>query len=281
VARWADTPGPVPEPKSTAVGTYEVLRGVKSPELGNARDVIVYLPPDYKAGDQRYPVLYMHDGQNLFDSATAFVKQEWRADETAEALAKRGLGLIIVGIENNSERGQEYAPFASWRNDYKPKGDAYAAFVVKTVKPMIDARFRTLADPEHTGIAGSSLGGLISLYVGLSRPDVFGFVGAFSPVLASADFRLFHWVKERPAGAPLRIYLDTGDREDSSPAFNAVGVELVEDMGELLERQGHTVKVVIARGARHNEDAWAPRLPPVLEWFVSGKGIPKVAPAPK
>jgi predicted alpha/beta superfamily hydrolase len=280
VARWADSPGPVAETKSTATGTLETLHNVKSPELGNARDVIVYLPPDYKTGDKRYPVLYMHDAQNLFDAATAFVKQEWRADEAAEALARKGQGLIIVGIENNSERGAEYTPFPAPMNGYAPRGDAYDAFVVKTLKPMIDARFRTLPDREHTGVAGSSLGGLISLYMGLSHPDVFGFVGAFSPSFFVADFSLFRWVKARPAGAPLRVYLDTGDREHDSPAFNAVAVEGVEDLGEQLERQGHAVKVVIAKGARHNEDAWAPRLPAVLEWFVTGRGAAKPSPAP-
>jgi len=277
VARWADSPGPIAEPKSTATGTLETLHNVKSPELGNARDVIVYLPPDYKTSNRRYPVLYMHDAQNLFDASTAFVKQEWRADEAAEALAKKGLELIIVGIENNSERMAEYTPFASPLNDYKPKGDAYDAFVVKTVKPMIDARFRTLPDREHTGIAGSSLGGLISLYTGLSHPDVFGFIGAFSPSFFVADYNLFRWLKSHPATAPLRIYLDTGDREHSSPGFSAATVEGLEDLGEQLQKQGHAVKVVIARGGRHNEDAWALRLPAVLEWFVSGKGAPKAA----
>jgi hypothetical protein len=117
VARWADEVGPVAPSKRTVSGHVEVLRGVKSPELGNSRDVRVYLPPSYAQGGRRYPVLYLHDGQNVFDEATAFVKQEWHADEAAEALALRGLGLIIVAVDNTADRGSEYArlpPVLEW-----------------------------------------------------------------------------------------------------------------------------------------------------------------------
>lgn len=271
IARWIDSPGTVAPLKSTITGHVELLHNVKSPELGNARDVRVYLPPSYAKGNRRYPVLYMHDGQNVFDASTAFVQQEWRADETAEALSAKGRELIIVAVDNNSDRRFEYTPFKAPINDYQPRGDAYVSFLVKTLKPMIDAKYRTLPDREHTGLAGSSLGGLITLYGALAHPDVFGFAGGFSSVLSTADHSLFRWVEERPASKPLRIYLDQGDREDESPARNLWNVELAEDMAKLLREHGHDVRVVIAKGAHHNEDAWAPRLPAVLEWFLTEK----------
>lgn len=271
VARWADGPG-APAPKvSTITGQVEKLEGVKSPELGNARDLLVYLPPGYAKGDRRYPVLYMHDAQNVFDASTAFVGQEWKADETAEALARRGLEVIIVAVSNNADRKSEYTPFPAPLNEYKPKGAEYVAFIVKTVKPMIDAKYRTRPEREHTGIAGSSLGGLISLYAAVAQPDVFGFAGVVSPALGVADFSAFEWVREHPAKEPLRVYLDMGDREAATPGRNLVMLEAVEDMAKLLREQGHQTKVVIDKGAHHNEDAWARRFPAALEWFLAGK----------
>ena len=270
VARWIDTPGPVAEARHTVVGHVEILPGVKSPELGNARDVRVYLPPSYARGQRRYPVLYLHDGQNVFDEATAFVKQEWRADEAAEALARIGKELIIVGVDNTSDRGSEYAPFRAPMNDYTARGEQYVAFLVKTLKPMIDAKYRTLPDAAHTALAGSSLGGLITVYAALSQPGIFGFAAAFSPTVSSADFSLERWARTQPH-ATSRLYLDMGDHEDDSAAWNQVLVEATEDLGKLLREQGHETRVVIAKGAHHNEDAWAPRLAPVMDWFLSGK----------
>jgi predicted alpha/beta superfamily hydrolase len=249
----------------------ETLHNVRSPELGNARDVLVYLPPSYARSDRRYPVLYMNDGQSVFDGATALLQEEWGADEAAEALAKKGKELIIVAVENNSARSAEYVPFRAPLNDYEARGEQYVTFLAKTLKPMIDAKYRTLTDRVHTGLAGSSLGGLITLYGALAHPDVFGFAAAFSPSLAVADFSLFDWSRAHPASPSLRVYLDMGDREGSSPARNQMHVELVEDMAKLLKDQGHQTRVVIAKGARHDVDAWAPRLPPVLEWFLTEK----------
>ncbi len=269
VERWVDSPGAVAPPRSTVSGHVEVLQAVKSPELSNSRDVRVYLPPSYARGTQRYPVLYLHDGQNVFDEATAFVKQEWHADEAAEALAKTGRELIIVAVDNTGDRRSEYAPFRAPMNDYQARGDRYLAFLTTTLKPMIDAKYRTRPDPAHTGLAGSSLGGLITLYGVLANPGVFGFGAAFSPSLSSADFNLQRWAKGKPATKPVRLYLDMGDKEGDSSAWNQVLVESTEDLARQLSAQGYETRVQIAKGGHHNEDAWAPRLPPVLEWFLT------------
>ncbi len=119
------------------------------------RDLHAYLPPSYERSDRRFPGLYMHDGQNLFDATTSFAG-EWGVDETMEELAVEGLEAIVIGIPHGEDRVREYTPFNGG-------GDEYLAYVVDTVKPLVDSSFRTLSDREHTGIMGSSLGALISL----------------------------------------------------------------------------------------------------------------------
>src|SRR5690348_4734548 len=121
----------------TVVGTLKIYLGLWSPQLQNRRDILVYLPPSYSTGQRRYPVVYMHDGQNLFDDATSFVG-EWKVDETMETLSKEGIEAIVVGIPNQGEqRLDEYSPFRD-RLRHGGRGDAYLSFVVRTVKPLID-----------------------------------------------------------------------------------------------------------------------------------------------
>lgn len=272
VERWLDSPGAVASQPSTMSGTVERLERVRSPQLRNTRDLLVYLPPSYRTSEARYPVLYMLDGQNVFDVKTSSVAQEWRADETAEALAARGLEVIIVAIPHGgAERAHEYVAFPTSFNDYKPKGEKHAAFVASTVKALIDRRYRTLPDAEHTGIAGSSFGGVASLYTALRHPEVFGFVGSFSPALWVADQSLFRFAQEHPAPRTLRAYLDMGDREGIGPAEKLYAIELTEEMADLLHQQGAEVRFVRAENGWHNEDAWAQRFPAVLEWFLTGR----------
>src|SRR5262249_44323272 len=149
--------------------------------LNNDRRLIVWLPPGYNTRQQRYPVLYMHDGQNLFDDATSFLG-EWHADETATMLIeqKRIEPIIIVGVENTgTSRLDEYTPTegedrtGATTRRAGGRGELYAQFLIQEVKPFIDANYRTLPDREHTAVAGSSLGGLISLYLGYQHGDVF------------------------------------------------------------------------------------------------------------
>src|SRR4051812_7718100 len=174
----------------TIVGTVRVLEQVASPELGNQRDILVYLPSGYDDDQQRYPVLYMHDGQNLFDEATSYTR-EWQVDETMEALSRAGYPAIVVGIPNLGEqRIEEYSPFDDPKHG-KGKGQAYLGFIVETLKPLIDQQFRTLPDRLHTGIMGSSMGGLISLYAFFQHHEIFGFAGVMSPSLWFAGRAIF------------------------------------------------------------------------------------------
>jgi len=274
VARWADTPGGA-RPPSTRHGTVEALPAVESPELGNRRDVLVCLPPGYARETRRYPVLYMHDGQNAFDAATAFVQQEWQADEAALDSARAGQPVIVVAVSaiEQQPRGggrlSEYGPFPVPELGAEGLGPRYAAFLADTLKPLVDARYRTLPDRWHTGLAGASMGGLISLYAALERPEVYGFAGVFSPSLWFADGAIFPWVEARPRGPAVRVWLDTGDREGDTLEQAAAAVEAASRLAGLLRLAGHDVRFEVAPGGRHTENAWAARFPRALQLFLA------------
>jgi predicted alpha/beta superfamily hydrolase len=261
----------------TVTGSVKVFPALYSPQLRNRRDVLVYLPPGYEHGACRYPVLYMHDGQNLFDEVTSYAG-EWHVDETCELLQHEGLEAIVVGVANIGERRlDEYGPFRSARGD-GGRGDAYLGFLANTLKPLIDATFRTIADREHTGIMGSSMGGLISLYACFKRPETFGLIGAMSPSLWFAGAEIFPFVR-RSSFSPARIYLDIGTLEGGSSSVD----RLLRDgsrrysgnvfrMHELLVAKGYQpgrdLAFVEEQGGIHQESAWARRLPGALRFLL-------------
>jgi len=263
----------------TVVGTLRVAQGVLSPRLHNRRDIFVYLPPSYGYSEQHYPVLYMHDGQNLFDNGLSFAG-EWRVDETMERLAyARGLEAIIVGIPNmGQQRMDEYSPF------HHPgygggRGDDYLEFVTHTLKPLIDQDFRTLPDKAHTGIMGSSMGGLISLYAFFHCPDVFGFAGVMSPSLWFANYAVLNVVKTAVFN-PGRLYLDAGTREygDANHETNKPRADSrryyasVRRLKRILVNKGYRPQRdllhIEEKWAAHNEAAWERRLPLAIEFFL-------------
>src|SRR5215813_14816840 len=176
----------------TLVGDVRLHKAFHSRILNNDRDIVVYLPPSYESNKhQRYSVLYMNDGQNLFDGATSFIPgQEWRIDETAQSLIGEGKiePLIIVGIDNaGKDRVNEYTPAADAKYKAGGQADQYGRMLVEELKPFIDSNYRTLKDAAHTGIGGSSLGGLVSMYLGLKYKDVFSRVAVISPSVFWAD----------------------------------------------------------------------------------------------
>ncbi len=261
-------------------GNVVVAQGVFSPQLHNVRDVVVYLPPSYAHSDKRYPVLYMHDGQNLFDSATSFAG-EWNVDETLEELARQeGLETIVVGIHNmGASRSDEYSPFVD-RSHGGGQGNQYVTFVANTLKPLIDNHFRTLPQRRQTGIMGSSMGGLISLYAFFRREEIFGFAGVMSPSLWFAKGSIYSYVEDA-SYLPGRIYLDAGTRE-----LGGSGVHLVKRvqsrnyyagvrrLKRMLINKGYRpvrdIRYVEEKWATHSEAAWARRLPDALRFFIRG-----------
>jgi predicted alpha/beta superfamily hydrolase len=250
----------------TVVGTVKVMEAVESPQLGNRRDLLVYLPPSYARGDRRYPVLYMHDGQNLFDRATSF-GEAWEVDQLLEDAGPAGLEAIVVAIPNaGEERLDEYSPWRDTRHKRGGRGDAYVDFIVNTVKPMVDRDFRTLPERGATGIAGSSMGGLISLYAFFRNPETFGFAGVMSPAFWFASRRIYRYVQQRPFAAG-RIYLDVGTNEGPEEVAD------VRRMKDELEtkgyRAGRDLSFFVEMGGQHNERAWARRLRRALHFLLA------------
>jgi len=273
VAGWRDQ-APVPAVTHTVSGDLRLIEGFALPQLGATRTLRILLPPGYETSGRRYPVLYMHDAQNLFDAATSFAG-EWEVDETLAKLCAGGAlpPMIVVGIDHGGkERLAEYSPY---RDERIPtaKGDAYSDFLVQTLKPWVDRTYRTKPEAAHTALAGSSLGGLISLHTALRHPGVFGKVACFSSSFWVGGRRM---LKEAAAAKPdpaLRLYLDIGDREAGAPADSRQAVQDTQDVATALRGRGlgtERLRVVVAPGARHTESAWASRLPAALGWLFQG-----------
>ncbi len=237
--------------------------------LRNQRDLIVYLPPGYREQPARhFPVLYLHDGQNLFDGATSFVPgMDWHVGQTADAfILKRAVQpLIIVGIYNvGKSRVYEYTPTKAPRLG-GGRADRYAKFIIQEVMPFIQREYRVLPGAPSTGIGGSSLGGLLSLYVGLKLPHVFGRLAALSPSVWWNQRVIHRFADAAPVELRPRIWLDIGTRE--GPRI----VHEVEQFRDILLQKGwrlgkdlHYQRV---EGAEHNEAAWAARVGPFLQFL--------------
>lgn len=279
---WRDYTRSRPDARHTVVGKLKVRERVWSPQLKNRRDILVHLPPSYERGLRRYPVLYMHDGQNLFDENTSYAG-EWHVDETMQTLSRLGVEAIIVGIPNmEDDRLPEYSPFDDAH--YGPgRGDQYLSFLAETLKPMIDGDFRTLPDRQHTGLMGSSMGGLISLYGFFHCHKVFGFAGVMSPSLWYAHRAIFAYVEQAPY-VPGKIYLDVGTREYGGSITEKAARRQsrrhyagVRRMKRILVKKGYRLRrellVVEDRGAGHNEPSWARRLPPALRFLLAGEDV--------
>jgi predicted alpha/beta superfamily hydrolase len=239
-------------------GRLVVLPSVHSPQLDNRRDLYVHVPAAPARGDARYPVIYMQDGQNLFDPAQSFAGT-WGVDEALSWASRRGLDAIVVGIPNmGAARIAEYDPFAE-------AGERYLDFLTHTVKPLVDAEFPTLPDRTHTGIAGSSMGGLISLYAFFKYPEVFGFVAALSPSLWFADGALLDLVARAPR-VRGRLYLDVGMREGEQT------VALGRRLRDLLRAKGYAprrdFRWVEDKAGMHHESAWGRRFRQALPFLL-------------
>jgi predicted alpha/beta superfamily hydrolase len=252
------------------------LHELSSRIFGNTRLLRVWLPPDYDGwGATRYPVLYLNDGQNLFDAATAFAGVHWQAGESAARLIaeEKIQPLIIVGIDNTRNRAREYIPYRS-RDPrvFNPKGKSYPDFLRREVMPLIEERYPVLKGPENTGLGGSSLGGLIALYTQLAAPGVFGRVLIESPSLFVANRKILE-ESRRFRTWPARTYLGMGTREVGQPEKDERMVGDVRELETILREAGldeQRLKVHIEEGAGHSESAWAARFPGALEFLFKG-----------
>ncbi|HEX7316529.1 MAG TPA: alpha/beta hydrolase-fold protein [Pyrinomonadaceae bacterium] len=267
------TPQP-PQPPCVAPlipeGEFRKHTEFRSKFLPDARDVLVYLPPGYDAdATRRYPVLYLHDGQNLFDGATSYIPgQDWRVGQTAGALIRRQAiePVIVVGIYNTGHtRVEEYTPSACPRLKVGGKADLYGRLIVEELKPFIDSHYRTRAGVCDTGLGGSSLGGLVTAYLGLRHPCVFGKLAVVSPSVWWDGRRILSEVKSISSKTEARIWLDMGTDEGVRAISDA---RLLRDAlvakGWHLDRDLHYHE---AQGARHTETAWAQRVEPILRYL--------------
>lgn len=243
-----------------------------SAHLDDPRNVLVYLPPGY-GGDpeRRYPVLYMHDGQNLMIAEDAFGGVAWGVDETAQRMILAGEiePIIIVGIYNSGgNRIDEYTPVKSPGGKMRGRGgkaDQYGRMIVEELKPFIDNEYLTKTEREYTGLGGSSLGGLVSLHLGLKRPDVFSRLAVISPAVWWANNHMIREVAQLGERLPLRIWLDIGKREGSRIKHQ------VRALKEILLangwKNGEDLAYFEIPEARHDEAAWAARFDAVLKFL--------------
>jgi predicted alpha/beta superfamily hydrolase len=235
-----------------------------SPQFRNRRGVDVYLPGSYGEGRRRYPTVYMQDGQNLSDPSIAFGGNTWRLDDGLEWLAERGIEPIVIGIHNTEGRLAEYSPFPDPKHG-GGEGDRYLRFLTDTVKPRIDGAYRTRKDRESTVIAGSSMGGLISLYAFFRRPSPFGKALVMSPSVWFGAKELLPFV-EKARNTRGRLYLDTGTAEGADTLENA------RAMNRVLRRKGYRREnywYLESEGSKHSESDWAWRWPQALEFLLA------------
>ncbi|MHC1730330.1 MAG: alpha/beta hydrolase [Syntrophobacteraceae bacterium] len=245
------------------------------------RTLRIYVPDAYEMdSDRRFPVLYMLDGQNVFNHAESAIYHTWCANTTMDELVREGSvsPWIIVAIDHTEDRFWEYSPWWESAVAHGGGGWQFIDFLADHLKPFIDGTYRTMAEPHWTAMMGASLGGLMSLVMGKSRPDVVGRIGAVSPTVMWADREIFHlW--DSPTGRWCKLYLDAGSLERYW--FYDLYLDYVEatrHFHEHLKRIGiadHELRYVVAPEHFHNEEAWQARLPDILPWLLEdAQGIP-------
>lgn len=259
----------------TVVGDLRVHE-FDSVVLGESRTIAIWLPPTYHADDvSRFPVLYLHDGQNVFDNATAFGGEEWQVDETATMLIRRGEvePLIVVGVYNAGDaRIDEYTPTVDATHGRGGRAEIHGRMLVEELKPWIDATYRTLPSAASTALGGSSLGGLTTLHLGLRYYTAFGNLAVHSPSVWWDNRVVLRQVEGLTGKLPLRIWLDAGTAE---------GPAVIPDVRSLRDalvrngwRLGHDLAYVEVEGAGHDERAWRARVAPMLRFLFPARRRP-------
>jgi predicted alpha/beta superfamily hydrolase len=271
--------GQIVPPNDSVAGDLR-LHEFHSRVFRNSRMLRVWLPPRYDAPDnnaRQYPVLYLNDGQNLFERATAFGGVEWQVDETADRLIRQEAipPLIIVGIDNaQSDRIREYLPYRSFHPPImRPRGKRYPDFVMNEVMPFVQERYRVARGPENTGLGGSSLGALISLYTVIERPAVFGHLLLESPSLFISYRRILKYSR-LVRQWPDKIFLAIGTREAGREDKDKQVVEDVRELERNLRHAGLDERRLLVRideGATHSEGEWAKRFPDALNFLFGNR----------
>jgi len=261
IERWSDQTASM----STAMSNVKILaEDFFMPELNKNRKIWIFLPSSYENSSQKYPVIYMHDGQNLFDDKLAY-GGEWGVDESLNRLSKeKKLDFIVIGIENGgAERISEYSPWDLSKYNAKAEGEAYVNFIIETLKPYVDDNYRTLSDRNSTAIMGSSLGGIISHYAALKHPEIFGKSVVFSPSFSLYP-QFLDFTEEHARIKNSKMYFMAGDQESAN---------MVNDMNTIVEVMLNAgfpktnIKSKIVVGGEHNESLWKNEFQNAITWL--------------
>lgn len=258
---WQDNFAVAAKVHTASAQVHIISEKFNMPQLGRERRVWIYLPADYQSSKKKFPVIYMHDGQNLFDAYTSGYG-EWGIDEILDKLAGQK-ECIVVGIDHGGDyRITEYDPYDSKYG--KGRGEDYVEFMVKNLKPYIDSHYRTKTDAANTAIAGSSMGGLISMYAALKYPDVFGNAGIFSPAFWIAP-DIYKYAEMQKLPSKSRFYFVCGDAESESMVAD------MKKMANIIHTKipgENNSPVVIIKGASHNEKQWNGDFPDFYQWLT-------------
>jgi predicted alpha/beta superfamily hydrolase len=251
--------------KGQIAGTVKYHPSVKGEGLKD-RNVVVWLPPGYENSSERYPVLYMHDGRNVFDPATSAFGVDWAVDETLDSLirGKHIPPMIVVGLDNTDDRTLEYSP--------GEKGTAYMNLITQVIKPLIDQTYRTKTDSDNTFVGGSSMGGIISFMIVWTHPDIFSKAICMSPAFKSPEgyqyyFDFVKTVIETDKRKKVKFYIDNGGiglESELQPGID----EMIEALKAKKYKEGKDYLFVLEEAASHNEAAWAQRFPTAILWLV-------------
>lgn len=250
------------ESKSTQSANVTILEPFLMKELGRERIIRIYIPEEYNNETRSYPVIYAHDGQNLFDDSTSYVG-EWGLDESLNEIANEtGFKVIVVGIDNG--QGKRINELSPWENpDYgAAEGEAYMNFIVKQVKPYIDSTYRTLPERNNTAIIGSSLGGLISHYGIYQYPEIFSKAIIFSPSYWYAE-EVWDFTANNPVPRDSKLWLEIGEKEGNA-------VDNTNKMYEVILNTGHPEENIVKRidpEGEHNEPSWRRQFVPAVKWL--------------
>jgi predicted alpha/beta superfamily hydrolase len=261
VEEWTDNIEKKPKISTASKNVHVVDTAFLIPQLNRTRRVLIYLPQDYATSKKRYPVLYMHDGQNVFDNLTSFAG-EWNVDETLDSIGNHRKEMIVVAIDHGgSKRINEYCPY-DMEKFGEGEGDKYVDFLVKTLKPFVDKNYRTLKSKKNTFIAGSSMGGLISMYAVLKYPGVFGGAGIFSPAF-SVGPKIFDDMKARGGKVNSKIYFYCGEQEGENM------VPYTEMAFSEMRKVSNSRMVCLIRSdGKHSESVWKEEFPLFYLWLM-------------
>jgi predicted alpha/beta superfamily hydrolase len=264
---------------TAAAGQFEVHE-FRSRIFRNTRMLRVWLPPGYNRPEnqqRRHPIFYLNDGQNLFDPATAYIGVDWQAGRTADRLFHEGKipPIIMVGIDNaQKDRAREYLPYRSLHPPMlRPQGKRYPDFLMNEVAPFVGERYRIATGAPNTGLGGSSLGAIISLFTAIDCPGVFGRLLLESPSLFISNRQLLRRSRAFREW-PARVFMAIGTREAGSDHRDRETVEDVRELEHILRRAGlgsDRLRVKIDEGATHNEGEWAERFPEALAFLFGNQ----------